>query len=84
MSCLINNKILTGWAQDKSSRKNVFQLNTSADFQILFQCDDKDLAAEWFEKIAEVVDSQVTNEAMISLITWCDCDTFFNTCLMAN
>ena len=32
------------WSTDKSSRKNVFQLNTSTDLQMLFQADDTEIA----------------------------------------
>jgi hypothetical protein len=32
------------WSMDKSSRKNVFQLNTSTDLQMLLQADDTETA----------------------------------------
>jgi hypothetical protein len=42
------------WTEEKSSRKNVFQLSTLSDLQMLFQVDDKELAVEWFEEIKYV------------------------------
>jgi hypothetical protein len=44
------------WTDDKSSRKNVFQLSTLSDLQMLFQVDDKDSAIEWFEHIRHVTE----------------------------
>lgn len=60
-----------GWALDKSSRKNVFQLNTNSDFQILFQTDDKELATEWYDKIAELVDIQVKKGNVFYSYSFC-------------
>lgn len=51
------------WTEEKSSRKNVFQLSTQSagsELQLLFQVDDKGLAGEWFNDIklvAERLDS---------------------------
>lgn len=43
------------WTEEKSSRKNVFQLSTLSD-QMLFQLEDKDLAQAWFEDIKQVTE----------------------------
>ncbi|XP_021947471.1 rho GTPase-activating protein 12 [Folsomia candida] len=44
------------WTDERSSRKNVFQLSTLSDLQMLFQLDDKSLAQEWFESIRYVTE----------------------------
>jgi len=44
-------KCNVSWTTNKSSRKNVFQLNTPSGLQILFQSDDKEGAKSWYEEI---------------------------------
>jgi len=44
------------WTQEKSRKKNVFQLNTLSDLQMLFQSDDKDSAMEWFNDIRSITE----------------------------
>ncbi|ODN01939.1 Rho GTPase-activating protein 15 [Orchesella cincta] len=45
------------WTEEKSSRKNVFQLNSRSDLQMLFQSEDKNIAMEWFEDIKGISES---------------------------
>lgn len=49
------------WTEEKSSRKNVFQLNTRSDLQMLFQSEDKSLATDWFEDIKRISESYLVS-----------------------
>lgn len=55
------------WTDEKSSRKNVFQLNSRSDLQMLFQSEDKNLATEWFEEIKRISESNVVSFSLLIL-----------------
>ncbi|CAL8147793.1 unnamed protein product [Orchesella dallaii] len=57
------------WTDEKSSRKNVFQLNSRSDLQMLFQSEDKNIANEWFEDIKGISESYQPEDILTRLRT---------------
>ncbi|XP_053328293.1 rho GTPase-activating protein 15 [Spea bombifrons] len=55
------------WANEKSSRRNVFQITTSSGNEFLLQSDEDVAIVEWFEAIKNTIDSLGTKQQFTPL-----------------